>query len=139
MDTEGGICVRIFVCLDDQNGMLFHGRRQSRDRAVVADMLLDAQGLLWAAPFSQKLLGEEATCCEDFLQRAGLGDCCFVEDRVPEKLEPVESVTVYRWNQVYPADLHWTLELDKAPWRLTKREEFPGYSHERITKEVYVR
>ena len=29
----------IFVCIDDKNGMLFNHRRQSRDEAVLKDML----------------------------------------------------------------------------------------------------
>ena len=29
----------VFICLDDKNGMLFNHRRQSRDKAVIEDML----------------------------------------------------------------------------------------------------
>ena len=31
--------MKIFICLDDNNGMMFNGRRQSRDEAVVKDIL----------------------------------------------------------------------------------------------------
>ena len=31
--------MRVIVCLDDRNGMLFNRRRQSRDRRVVEDIL----------------------------------------------------------------------------------------------------
>ena len=36
----------------------------------------------------------------------------------------------------YPADLYWDLPLEG--WTLARREEFPGFSHEIITKEVYI-
>lgn len=36
----------------------------------------------------------------------------------------------------YPADLYWDLSLEG--WTLARREEFPGFSHEIITKEVYI-
>ena len=48
----------------------------------------------------------------------------------------VERVVLYRWDRAYPADLYWDLSLEG--WTLARREEFPGFSHEIITKEVYI-
>lgn len=59
----------LMACVDGRNGMAFNCRRQSRDRAV-------------------------------------------------------------------RADLYWDLSLEG--WTLARREEFPGFSHEIITKEVYI-
>ena len=48
----------------------------------------------------------------------------------------IEQFIIYRWNRVYPADV--SVEIG-TEWKLTETEEFPGFSHEKITKEVYCR
>ena len=74
---------------------------------------------------------------EGFLDKAGPGEFCFVEDRsVKNYVNSIERVILYRWDRAYPADLFWDLSLEG--WTLERREEFPGYSHKIITKEVYV-
>ena len=43
--------MHVIVCLDDKEGMLFHGRRQSRDREVVGEILKRTKGRrLWISP-----------------------------------------------------------------------------------------
>ena len=71
----------------------------------------------------------------DFLEAAQAGDYCFAE-RLPLPEAP-ETLILYRWNRVYPADVF--LPYDLREWTLRARSEFPGYSHECITKEVYTR
>ena len=51
-------------------------------------------------------------------------------------LERAGRLVVYRWNRLYPADRR--LSLPPAGWRLLSQSDFPGHSHPRITKEVYV-
>jgi hypothetical protein len=46
---------------------------------------------------------------------------------------------VYRWNRRYPGDVFFDLDVSAAPWRCVETEEFVGSSHEKITKEVYVK
>ena len=82
---------------------------------------------------------EQSRLCvdESFLEKAGPGEPCFVEDRsVAPFAGRVERVVLYRWGRAYPADLYWDLSLEG--WTLARREEFPGFSHEIITKEVYI-
>ena len=115
----------LMACVDGRNGMAFNCRRQSRDRAVRADLLAEAE--------------EQSRLCvdESFLEKAGPGEPCFVEDRsVAPFAGRVERVVLYRWDRAYPADLYWDLSLEG--WTLARREEFPGFSHEIITKEVYI-
>ena len=50
--------------------------------------------------------------------------------------EQIEQFIIYRWNRVYPTDV--SVEIG-TEWKLTETEEFPGFSHEKITKEVYCR
>ena len=48
----------------------------------------------------------------------------------------IELFIIYRWNRVYPADV--SVEIG-TEWKLTETEEIPGFSHEKITKEIYCR
>lgn len=132
--------MQVIVCLDDRNGMLFNHRRQSRDREVLKEILKDAEGKqLWIRPFSQKLFqGAEhrVQVSDSLLDAAGPGETCFVEDLSLAGWEDsIESLTVYRWNRHYPGDFF--LDLDLSGWHLVSQREFPGNSHEKITKEVY--
>lgn len=138
--------MRVICCVDDEMGMLFHHRRQSRDRAMIYDMLAMCRDQnLWAAPYSEKMLREytdERYCggkiliAEDFLEKAGKEDFCFVEKKLPLQYEKaVGQIILYRWNRKYPADIYFRIDL--AGWIRTEMREFPGYSHEKITKEIY--
>lgn len=133
--------MQVILCLDDRDGMMFNHRRQSRDRVVVQDILKSLEGKrLWIRPISRTLFQETEQSIqvdERCLEQAGTGDICFVED-VPlaQYGDKIEQVTVYRWNRRYPSDFSLDLDL-KHGWRLVNRQEFPGHSHETITKEVY--
>ena len=132
--------MRIAVCVDDQNGMLFNRRRQSQDRLLREDLLREAGDRpLWINAYSARQFGPlppNVWTAEDFLEQAGPGEFCFVEDQdILPYQERIEGVLIYRWNRRYPADTRFPLSLEG--WKLERREEFPGSSHERITKEVY--
>lgn len=129
-------------CVDDNGGMLFNRRRQSQDRVLREDLLREAEGkILWMNTYSAGQFDPPPANLrveEDFLDRAGPGELCFVETADPAPwAERAEQVVLYRWNRRYPADLRCTLPLEG--WTLERREEFAGSSHEKITKEVYRR
>ena len=125
----------IYVCLDDRNGMLFNKRRQSRDIKVLEDIRKSAD-VLTIDPFSEKLIQEAeipyVLATEEIPEDAHF----FVEARdLSELLPRASKLVIYRWNRHYPADVRF--EWDLSGFRLESREEFPGKSHEIITKEVY--
>lgn len=131
----------IIVCLDDNDGMMFNRRRQSRDHAVKDRIGQISRGKrIWMNPYSYKLyedLDETAVVeAEDFLVRAGEGELCLVETESLAHIEKkIEKLIVFRWNRTYPSDFR--LDLDLSHWRREQVREFPGTSHERITEEVY--
>ena len=133
----------LMACVDGRNGMAFNCRRQSRDRAVRADLLAEVgEACLWVsgATARQFPAEEQSRLCvdESFLEKAGPGEPCFVEDRsVAPFAGRVERVVLYRWDRAYPADLYWDLSLEG--WTLARREEFPGFSPPKITLEAYYR
>ena len=51
--------------------------------------------------------------------------------------EKIEKVILFHWNRDYPADTYFTLDI--SGWTLEESEEIAGYSHEKITKEIYNR
>lgn len=135
--------MRLIVCLDDRNGMLFGGRRQSRDCVVCEKIIALTKGYkLWMNVYSSKLFADESNICVDemFLEHAQDDDYCFTEDQeVSSYADKLEKIVVFKWNRHYPADKSFPLDLTVAPWKLVQTEEFPGNSHEKITMEVYTR
>ena len=129
------------VCIDDKGGMLFNKRRQSRD-AVICDRILEltAGKKLWMNEYSLKLFDEKSNIIadENFLEKVGYGEYCFVEDKVLADYEiKAEKLIVFKWNKVYPSSQK--LDIDLNDWRLESVREFAGKSHPVITEEVYVK
>ena len=134
--------MRVAVCIDDFGGMMFNRRRQSRDRVLTADLLAEAgDGKLRIAPFSTELFPADAvTVSADLLVEATEDELCFLEDRaLLPYLDRVKELILYRWNRRYPRDLLLDVDPLEAGLRLVEQTEFQGYSHEKITKERYVR
>lgn len=129
------------ACVDDNLGMMFNNRRQSQDREVRRQLLEEAgERPLWMNAYSAKQFDgpEGIRIHEDFLEEARPGDWCFIENVSAEGREAlIERIVLFKWNRVYPADRYFSLSLEG--WRLTERTDFKGYSHETITKEVYVK
>ncbi len=131
--------MKVIVCLDKTNGMLFNRRRQSRDASVFQDML-GYTNTVTVSPFSEKLLssyGVPHTVDESFPENVKDG-YAFVENipLLPYE-ESITEVIVYRWDKIYPADTVFDLPLTK--YRLISTEEFSGNSHKTIVKETYLR
>ena len=133
----------VIVCLDDKKGMLFNGRRQSRDSAVMDRIRSLCEGTrLWMNSYSAGLYGGlegiDITEEDDFLSLAGSGEVCLVEtERLASFGERIEKIIVFWWNRTYPADFY--MDVDLSLWDRTGRREFQGTSHEKITEDVYER
>ncbi len=131
--------MHIIVCLDNRNGMLFNRRRQSQDKTLREHLLqLVEKKTLWMNEYSARQfenLPENSRVDENFLEKAKPGDYCFLENcDVLPVIDRIESCVVYRWNRLYPADTWFPEQLLKS---LCSSEDFPGNSHETITREVY--
>lgn len=131
----------VIVCTEDRGGMLFNNRRVSKDRTVIQKILELSEGKkLWIHPFSEKLFEQEhpenGCVDENFLEKAGEGDICFVENQSLKGMEgQIEKLIVFGWNRAYPFD--FKLDLDLEQMEKTAEEEFAGYSHEKITRLQY--
>ena len=132
----------LIACVDDNMGMAFNCRRQSKDQVLSARILeKTAHSKLWMSPYSAKQFGEiEDEICVDgaFMDRAGAQEYAFTEIEAPGKyVDQVEEILLYRWNRSYPGDVYFDLPLEG--YRLVEVTEFAGHSHEKITEERYVK
>ena len=127
----------LYICLDDRNGLQFNKRRQSRDAAVLEDIRSQLTGDLLIDPFSEKLIREAEI---PYVLPPETAEDFFAEN-IPsdEGLEKTNKIVIYRWNRHYPADIHWEPDLNAMGFVLQETTEFPGTSHEKITREVYAR
>ena len=108
---------------------MFNHRRQSQDRVLrahIAALVGDAR--LWMNHYSAQQFDAESiqhlNVDDAFLQEAVDGDYCFVEDTALKSYERwIEKIIVFCGGN----------------WKLSESDEFAGYSHERITMEVYLR
>ena len=134
--------MKIIVCLDDYGGMLFNSRRQSRDRMLIDDIMMDlGYQKICISEFSKILFTPHEgryEIVEDFAQLLDSDSVCFIENvDVKPYIDKIDTVTLYHWNRVYPRD--FDINLEKEGFSLVSSCEFEGYSHENIRKEVYKR
>ncbi len=134
--------MKIIVCLDDKDGMLFNNRRQSRDKVLLAEIMENlGDEMLVVSPFSQALFSQysdKITVVEDFLNNASAESICFAENcSFSDSIEKISRVTVYRWNRVYPTD--FKCDIDFSLFKVVGKREFAGNSHEKITKIDYIK
>lgn len=133
--------ITVAVCIDDENGRMFGGRRQSRDRVLIADLLREAADRpVYIGEYSKLLFGDDprVTVCDDPMADCMDGGVCFAEEQpLKPHLGSIGTLILYRWNRLYPADVYLDIDPTKEGFSLVSSSEFEGSSHERITKEVY--
>ena len=134
--------MKTIICLDERGGMSFMGKRQSRDERVIKDMMETVgSARLIVTSYSLPLFPEGFAVCKDApILEAGDEDFCFIEaDDVLPYLERSDTLIIYNWNRHYPADQRFQFSPEKHGFTLAKAMDFAGKSHEKITKETYVK
>ena len=133
--------MKIIQTLDDDLGMTFNHRRQSRDSKLIQRILeLVQNNKIWMNNYTKQLFPEQENIQvdENFLEKAEQDDYCIMEN---VEIQPYESqiqeLILYFWNRKYPSDQKFTLNLEN--YKQTKEEEFEGNSHEKITQKNYIR
>ena len=130
----------LISCVDDDPGLRFTPRRQSRDKALAQHILDRSGGEIWLHPDSEKLFDE----CPDAMlhcisspEETPDGGWCFWESPVSPALRP-EKLLLYHWNRAYPADEYYVYPGGQDRWKCLKSTDFPGFSHPKITEEVLI-
>lgn len=133
--------MRVILCCENSNGIMFNNRRVSKDTFVVqkiVEMTKDCK--LWMSKYSYSMFKENdvsnINIAENVLVEAADGEYCFLEGELLMQCEKwIEEIVLFKWNRDYPAD--FKLDIDLSAWQLKHTEEFVGNSHECITMEVY--
>ena len=129
------------VCVDDKLGMLFNKRRQSKDRELRKDLLSLTDQTLWVNEYTAKQFTEDEKMWlniqEDYLDDIDEDDLCFVENLpIADYESKITKLILYRWNRIYPSDVRFPFDL--SDWELESEYEFKGYSHDKITRCIYI-
>ena len=131
--------ITVAVCVDDEMGMMFNSRRQSRDRVLIEELISSTKGKIYIHPYSKTLFGdsERVVISDDPLTECEEGGVVFVENLpiLPHKAK-IERLVIYRWNRAYPADVY--LDIPLEGFRMISKSKFVGSSHDKITKEIYL-
>ncbi|MBO7761779.1 MAG: hypothetical protein J6T24_03175 [Clostridia bacterium] len=132
----------VVVCTDTRGGMLFLGRRVSRDREILAD-LATLGGRLICHPFSEKYLASApcpVTVLADPFSEGEEGDVLFVENLpLRPHLDRIEKIIRYSFEERYPFDTALDVDPIAEGFRLAACCELVGHSHPTMKKEVYVK
>ena len=135
--------VTVAVAVDDEGGMLFYGKRLSKDGVLTAEFIESAgEAPVCASIFSKILFAKypNVKLCENLFDEAEDGSFCFVENlHLVPYLNMIDTLVIYRWNRFYNSDFKLDIDPKECGYKLRSATEFGGSSHDKITKEVYVR
>lgn len=130
----------VIVCIDDNFGMMYNKRRQSRDKAVIEKIYeITYNRRLFIDDYSSELFDSDKVIISDNMFDEALhGDFCFVENLSLKKYKNrIDEIILFKWNRKYPSDFKFDISLDE--YREVLTEEFKGNSHDKITRTVYVK
>ena len=131
--------MKLIVCVDSNNGMLFNNRRQSKDRILIQHILdLIGENKLWITEFSKNIFKDKEYNLFEIqdIEKIKKNDYVFIENHSPKILEDkVNEIILFNWNREYPADTFFDISLDN--WVLESEEEIEGFSHKKIIKKIY--
>lgn len=129
----------LIFCVDNNFGLMFNKRRQSRDSAVLED-IKNHYEKVYISAYSEKLFTEadiDYIVCDNFTECDGV---CFIEDKyAPDLFALADEIIIYHWGKVYPADTRLDFDLLSADFKLAEYCLFKGTSHNEIKKERYTR
>ena len=91
--TQGGGRMILAFCIDDQGGLAFNHRRQSRDRALVADLLAAAGARpVFCLPYSAGLFDPGTVTVVDAPGAVSADGILFLENANPATATPQTAV-----------------------------------------------
>lgn len=131
--------MKVMVCLDDNGGMMFNHRRLSRDRYLYEDVIHDfGSENIVIKPQSAGLFAAWDVSCIDDLPRGDIKPYQWIEDDDLAAFQnDISEVVVYYWHRIYPSDLKIALDFQDGSWKKIAEKEFPGYSHDKISRAIY--
>lgn len=132
----------IITVVDDDYGLLFNNRRVSKDRVLREKIKEITKGSkLFMNEYSYGQFSEDEfnniVVDEDFLNKAGDEDFCFVENvDIKPYLQEIRGIILFRWNRIYPSDFRFPREI-LEDFNREEICEFAGSSHDKISQDNY--
>lgn len=128
--------ITVAVCLDDNGGMMFNSRRQSRDRVLIGELCESVKGKIYIHDYSRLLFdaySDKVIVSDNPLSECADGGVCFIENlKLAPYADEINEIILYKWNRLYPSDMKFDLSFNN--YRVIQKKEFVGSSHDKITK-----
>ncbi|MEG0367089.1 MAG: hypothetical protein RR585_09655 [Coprobacillus sp.] len=136
--------MKIIVCLDERNGMMFNHRRLSQDVMVRRDILKNMNGRkLFMNNYSYQMFKDDEFIKNIYIEENMplLNDeYQFIEDKpLIHYAHDIQQIVIYYWNRRYPSDVQFDIDINDGNWRLLLDDEIVGNSHDKITKRIFER
>lgn len=133
----------LIVSIDENGGMAFNHRRQTRDKKQ-REYLNNILGgkTVYMSNYTAKLFVPDfpdVNCIVDdnYLTKAGETDFVICElDDLSGFYDKIDKLILFKWNRNYPFDVVFP-KIITEKLKKTETKEFKGYSHELITVEVF--
>lgn len=130
----------VIICVDNNGGILFNGKRQSKDRALrkyLLDIVEKEKCRIAMSSYTYSQFKEdERKEIIDVKERFSFDeDYIFFEQAIPISWEKVNNLILCCWNRDYPADEYFNLPIG-VECILQKTEEIVSDSHT-LTIETY--
>ena len=136
--------MNICAIIDDRGGMSFFGKRQSRDKLLIARLLSHTEyKKIYISPYSEPLFCEfqdERVCVTEHFPFDEEEALCFFElDDISEFDEHISNILLYKWNRHYPSDKRFPYDPNERGYTLLSSVDFKGNSHDNITEEIWTK
>lgn len=125
--------MKIIVCVDQNNGILFNQRRVSSDKSIFNDIKKNNYKI-GISEYSKDIFDDNEVDYQ-VIDNGNFYDYIFVEDYNYQKLDNIDEIIVYNFNRKYPSD--YKLKLNFDDYQIVNNYDFVGNSHDKITKVIY--
>ena len=122
--------MKMICCIDDNNGILFVNKRVSKDSKIIED-ITKYTDTIYGSKYSKKLFPNIEF--KEYKDEKGI---CYFHEDLKLDLNPSEII-LYKFNRKYPSTTKFNIDLES--YKLKAITEFKGTSHDKITKEIYIK
>lgn len=147
--------MNLIYILDQNGGMMFNHRRQSKDKTLIEDVVnivSKVGGTLWLTEYSKKLFGDFKLKVDNLekllnspLDNITDNDFLFIEDSnfdfktfFEENPSFNKRFLIYTWDRTYPYDKQFDLSyFSLNEFKLKEARSFSGNSHDKIMLEIF--
>lgn len=142
--------MKIIVCVDNDMGMMFNHRRQSRDGELCKYIINEyGKEKIYMTEYSSKifddkesvvLLDEKTSEMNDGIKDDGyvfIENPVDINERLQINVENIDEIIMCLWNRKYHSDQKFDMDISR--FNLVDTVDIVGSSHDKITIKTYRR